>query len=279
MKIRLICIKSKTSRSTVIISTAQIKSCGFAHALPRTSSINTLHSHTISNQNQQQARQQCKIPRHLTSTITNNHLIIIIMLLLHYELLALVIIIATSSNNVAAASSSSTSDHHLRGSGDVANFVEEAPSSTLDKEERQLKRGDGDGGGKGKNNHQQTTTTTTTTTTTVAPLPLPLAGGAEAPEEPADGTTTAPTPTPIPAVCDPLCDKQEVCAHPYPGAAAQCYPKCSGFPLTGNCTELCVSTTFNCGGYASVFNEFCECDVSGYYADSCRTSECGLAAP
>jgi len=114
----------------------------------------------------------------------------------------------------------------------------------------------------------------------------PTSGGAEAPlptdgaaEEPTDGGDT--TVTIIEAVCEPACDSGQVCAHEYSGATAQCYDRCSAFPLSERdvCTGTCVYSIFtSCNGYASVFDEYCECGNSGSntYADGCRTSECGL---
>ena len=191
-------------------------------------------------------------------------------------------------SNVAAAASST--DRRLRGSSSnlLADKLpsEEVPSLHVDGEERKLKRdrepgggggngGGGNGGGKGKQ--------TTETTSTEAPLPLPEepAGGAEAP--PAN-STYAPTPTPIPAVCEPACGADEMCARSSPSAEAQCYPKCSGFPVaavntTDACagTDTCVYSTFTCGGYEGVFNEFCQCSIDG--SVGCLYSDCGLAAP
>jgi hypothetical protein len=118
----------------------------------------------------------------------------------------------------------------------------------------------------------------------------PTSGGAEAPlptdgaEEPTDGGDT--TVTIIEAVCEPACDSGQVCARANAGDDAQCYAECpgSGFPLSekdGACTDVCVRSTFDCGGYASVFNDFCECDNSLQfpdtynYKDGCRASDCG----
>jgi hypothetical protein len=41
---------------------------------------------------------------------------------------------------------------------------------------------------------------------------------------------------------------------------------------------LCVSSTFNCGGYAGVFNLVCQCDKSSNKY-LCWHSECGLDGP
>ncbi|KAK1733483.1 hypothetical protein QTG54_015898 [Skeletonema marinoi] len=107
-----------------------------------------------------------------------------------------------------------------------------------------------------------------------AEAPLPTDGAAE---EPTDGGDT--TVTIIEAECEPACDSGQVCAHEYSGATAQCYDRCSAFPLRDVCTGTCVYSIFtSCDGYASVFDEYCECGNSGSntYADGCRTSECGL---
>ncbi len=95
---------------------------------------------------------------------------------------------------------------------------------------------------------------------------------------PPEGSTYAPTPTPIPAECNQPCQDDEVCARESPNARAKCHTKCSAFPApketcTGN--TMCVYSTFDCQGYAGVFNEFCDCQQSeGSYL--CRLSECGL---
>jgi len=175
---------------------------------------------------------------------------------------------AKSSIYVAAASS--TTEHHLRGSGDVANLsVEETSSASVETEVRQL--GGKGGGGKGKT--AVTTTTTTTTTTTAAPLP-PSGGGAEAPTGGGDGTT-APA---VDAVCDPACVRGEVCALKSPGAEAKCYTLCSAFPSAQSCEgkDVCVYSTFECNGYAGVFNEYCECNGGTF--EYCLNSECGIVA-
>jgi hypothetical protein len=104
-----------------------------------------------------------------------------------------------------------------------------------------------------------------------------------APEDPSysDGTP-APTPTPIPAECNGCGADNKVCARERPGADAQCYPRC---PKDNTCNgnsnginSLCVSSTFNCGGYAGVFNLVCQCDKSSNKY-LCWHSECGLDGP
>ncbi len=183
-----------------------------------------------------------------------------------------------ASSNVASAAS--TSDRHLRGSSGEgeANTVEELPSDLaadydlVDTEERELKKygnglGQGQGLGKGR---------VSETTTTVPATALPD-GGAVSTAAPDVGDPVSI----IPAVCEPACGDGQVCARSSPGADAQCYDQCSGFPLDSRstCTDICVSSTFTCGGYESVFNDFCECGNSfefpGTYADGCRASDCG----
>ena len=101
---------------------------------------------------------------------------------------------------------------------------------------------------------------------TTAAAPLPTDGGND---------TTVSTLTPIPAVCEQACGIDEVCARESTDAnsSARCYTKCSEFPINGDaCMDKCVHSTFNCGRYAGVFNDFCECNAGSY---ECRPSECG----
>ena len=92
-----------------------------------------------------------------------------------------------------------------------------------------------------------------------------------------EGSTYAPTPTPIPAECSKPCKDDEVCARESINARAKCHTKCSTLPPKETCTgnRMCVYNVFDCQGYASVFDVFCECNLSeGLYW--CRNSECGL---
>lgn len=92
-----------------------------------------------------------------------------------------------------------------------------------------------------------------------------------------EGFTHVPTPTPIPAECSKPCKDDEVCARESIDVRAKCHTKCSAFPPEESCTgnRLCVYSTFDCQGYAGVFNDYCECQQSeGSYL--CRPSECGL---
>eukprot|EP00985_Skeletonema_marinoi_P001078 scaffold441_cov139-Skeletonema_marinoi.AAC.1 len=180
-------------------------------------------------------------------------------MLLQRELLSLTIAAFAASSNVSAAS-----DHHLRGSNytpvcgvDGTTYSNRcyagAANVEVDYEGECLKPTSGG-----------------------AEAPLPTDGAAE---EPTDGGDT--TVTIIEAECEPACDSGQVCAHEYSGATAQCYDRCSAFPLSERdvCTGTCVYSIFtSCNGYASVFDEYCECGNSGSntYADGCRTSECGL---
>jgi hypothetical protein len=165
-------------------------------------------------------------------------------MLVHRELIviALIIMALSATNKVAASSSSS---RHLRGPGVEPEDSLAADSVVVEKEEEERHLG------------------------ATAPPGIPQ-----------DGATNAPTPTPIPAECNPACGDGEVCAREWPDAKAKCYNRCSGFPPKDACTgnEMCVFSTFNCGGYASVFNDFCECD-KGSKSYLCRPSECGLAGP
>ncbi len=91
--------------------------------------------------------------------------------------------------------------------------------------------------------------------------------------------TAAPTPTPIPAECSKPCKDDEVCAREYYYSRAKCHTKCSAFPSEETCVgnRKCVSTWFDCEGYANVFDLFCECHQSeGEGSYSCLHSECGL---
>ena len=212
---------------------------------------------------------------------------------LRRELQSLVVV-ALAVSNVSATSS----DRHLRGSGD--GFGEHP--SLRGEERKLLKRereasGGNNGNGKGHGYGRLTDAPTQAPTAAVAPEPLPLEpieGGLEAPLPPPEGgaeappanSTSSPTPTPIPAVCDPACGSDEVCARSSPSAEAQCYPSCGEtFPIEStivtaeNCTSPCVHSTFTCQGHEGVFNDFCECGIDGSYVGNCRPSECGLAAP
>lgn len=199
---------------------------------------------------------------------------------LQRELLSLTIVAFAASSNVVTATS--TSDRHLRGSSGEgeANTVEELPSdlaadyALVDTEERELARfGNGLGRGQGLGKGKTTATTTTVPTTTLLPD-----GGAVSTPSPDVGDPVSI----ITIACEPACGSDQVCAREAPGADAQCYDKCSAYPLGSRdtCSGVCVSTTFTCGGYESVFNEFCECGNSSEfpdtYADGCRPSECGL---
>lgn len=92
--------------------------------------------------------------------------------------------------------------------------------------------------------------------------------------------------------CPLVCEENQICAFGWPGKEPLCYPKCPAtFPMfnitDGECNagDICVHSTFTCGSYADVMNEFCECSAFGAFQSNatgsflCRTSECGLAAP
>jgi hypothetical protein len=170
-------------------------------------------------------------------------------MLAHLELIAL-IIVALSATHKFTASASSTSSRNLRGPDVDVELKEDSLTADIiidvekeEEDERHL--------------------------------------SVVAPEDPSyrDGTP-APTPTPIPAKCNGCGADNKVCAREWPGADAQCYPRC---PKDNTCNgnginALCVSSTFNCGGYAGVLDVVCQCDKSSnLYV--CWPSECGLDGP
>ena len=100
---------------------------------------------------------------------------------------------------------------------------------------------------------------------------------------------TAP-PTPLSSmglICTLGCeDDAPICAFPGQVFEPRCYRKCPDFPIASNrmCSfgDICVYSTFACGSYLDVMNEFCECSAIGLDETGsflCRTSECGLEAP
>lgn len=97
---------------------------------------------------------------------------------------------------------------------------------------------------------------------------------------------------PIYTSCPLVCGENQICAFSWPGKEPLCYLKCpASFPVFAindvECSpgDICVHSTFTCGSYKDVMNEFCECSAFGAFQSNatgsflCRTSECGLAAP
>eukprot|EP00985_Skeletonema_marinoi_P010535 scaffold4944_cov125-Skeletonema_marinoi.AAC.1 len=83
----------------------------------------------------------------------------------------------------------------------------------------------------------------------------------------------------------PLDCGEEICAFSSPDSEPFCYPKClPSFPVfsagDGECRagDVCIHSTFACGSYNDVMNEFCECnafnDTTGTFR--CWASECSV---